>query len=180
MQQIHWENRYIGDNGSQCLVSVDGTDFAIMEPSPFSPRWFSHKMNGPGLRYEIAICIQTGEPVWVCGPFPCGSWSDIRIARNALVGALDPGEYYLADGGYRDGNQWSVTPTGRHHFSDKQKSAVRARHETYNKRLKDWGALRSLYRHNLETHSQVFRAITNIVQITIVNGEPLFQVEYNH
>ena len=179
MQQIHWENRYIRDNGSQCLVSVDGTDYAIMEPSPFSPRWFSHKMNGPGLRYEIAICIQTGEPVWTNGPFPCGSWSDIRIARSALVDAFDPGEYYLADGGYRDGKQWSVTPTGRHGFSDRQKSAVRARHESYNKRLKDWGALRSLYRHKLETHSLVFRAIVNIVQITIVNGEPLFQVEYH-
>jgi hypothetical protein len=53
-------------------------------------------VNGPGLRYEIAICIQTGEPVWINGPFPCGSWPDLIIARNALVDALDAGEYYLA------------------------------------------------------------------------------------
>jgi hypothetical protein len=98
MSQMEWENRYRGDNGSHCLVSVDGTDFGIYEPSPFSPKWYSHKLNGPGLRYEIAICIQTGEPVWINGPFPCGSWPDLRIARNALVDALDAGEYYLADG----------------------------------------------------------------------------------
>ena len=97
---MHWENRYKEDNGSQCLVSVDGTDFEIQEPSPFSPKWFSHKFKGPGVRYEVAICIQTGEPVWINGPFPCGSWNDLRIARSALVDALDPGEYYLADGGW--------------------------------------------------------------------------------
>jgi DDE superfamily endonuclease len=179
MTQMHWERRYKKDNGSQCLVSVDGTDFEIQEPSPFSPKWFSHKFKGAGVRYEVAICIQTGEPVWINGPFPCGSWNDLRIARSALVDALDPGEYYLADGGYRDGNQWSVTPSGRHRFDDKQKSVVRARHETYNKRLKDWGALREVYRHKLDTHSQVFRAIANIVQIAISNGATLFEVEYN-
>ena len=176
-----WEDRYDGDNGSQCLVSVDGTDFEIREPQPFSPRWFSHKTNGAGLRYEVAICIQTGVPVWTNGPFPCGSWPDLRIARNALVDALGPGEYYLADGGYNDGKQWSVTPSGQHDFIDKQKATVRARHETYNKCLKDWGALRSKYRHKLESHGKVFKAIANIVQVvTVVNGEPLFQVEYHH
>jgi hypothetical protein len=179
MTQMHWEKRYDKDNGSQCLVSVDGTDFEIQEPSPFSQKWFSHKFKGAGVRYEVAICIQTGEPVWINGPFPCGSWNDLRIARSALVDALDPGEYYLADGGYRDGNQWSVTPSGHHRFDDRQKSVVRARHETYNKRLKDWGALREVYRHKLGTHSQVFRAIANIVQIAISNGETLFEVEYN-
>jgi DDE superfamily endonuclease len=161
-------------------VSVDGTDFTIREPTPFSPRWFSHKTNGPGVRYEIAIAIQTGEPVWINGPFPCGTWTDLRIARYALVDALDPGEYYLADGGYRDGNQYSQTPTGRHDFSDRQKATVRARHETYNKRLKDWGALRCAFRHALDSHSKIFRAIANVVQVTIMNGEPLFDVEYHH
>jgi hypothetical protein len=37
------------DNGSKCHVSVDGTDFRIHEPSPFSPRWYSHKFKGAGL-----------------------------------------------------------------------------------------------------------------------------------
>jgi hypothetical protein len=176
--QMEWENRYKGDNGSCCLVSVDGTDFAIFEPVPFSSKWYSHKLKRAGLRYEIAICIQTGEPVWINGPFPCGSWSDLRIARYALVDALDDGECYLADSGYRDGKQFSVTPSGMHSFSDRQKSAVRSRHETLNKRYKDWGALRRLYRHSPVSHSKVMHAIANIVQVTILNGEPLFEVEY--
>jgi hypothetical protein len=120
--KIIWEDRYERYNGSQCLVSVlDGTDYPTREPSPFNKKWYSHKMNGPGVRYKIAICIQTGVPVWTNGPYPCGSWPDLRIARHALIDALDPREYYIADGGYRDGGQWSVTPTGRHDFSDKQK-----------------------------------------------------------
>jgi hypothetical protein len=57
MQKFDWENRYIGDNGSQCLVSVDGMDFAIMEPKLFSTKWYSHKMNGPGLQDKIKIAI---------------------------------------------------------------------------------------------------------------------------
>jgi hypothetical protein len=69
-------------------------------------------------------------------PFPCGDWPDLRIARDSLIYRLDHGEMYLADGGYYDRNQWSVMPSGFHEFSDKQKSVVRARHETINKRFK--------------------------------------------
>jgi hypothetical protein len=167
------------DNGSRCRVSVDGTDFRIQEPSPFSPKWFSHKFKGAGLRYEVGICIQTGWIVWIHGPFPCGEWPDLRIARDAIVGALDDGEYYLADGGYSDGNQWSETPNGLHDFDQRQKAAVRARHETANKRFKQWNILNERYRHRLSDHSAVFHAIANITQMSILNGEPLFSVEYN-
>jgi hypothetical protein len=173
--QMEWENWY---NGRHCLVTVDGTDFAIFEPVPFSSKWYSHKLKRAGLRYEIAICIQMGESVWINGPFPSGSWSDLMIARYALVDALDDGECYLADSRYRDGKQFSVTPSGMHSFSDRQQSAVRSRHETLNKHYKDWGALRWLYRHSPVSHSKVMHAIVNIVQVTILNGEPLFQVEY--
>ncbi len=33
---------------------VDGTDFKIYEPAPFNPKWWSHKLNCAGLRYEDA------------------------------------------------------------------------------------------------------------------------------
>lgn len=72
------------DNGSTCLVSVDGTDFQICEPSKFDEKWFSHNFNGPSVRYEIAVCIQTGWIVWINGPFPCGT-PDLCIARSGLV-----------------------------------------------------------------------------------------------
>ena len=34
--------------GQCCFISLDGTDFNIQEPSPFDPKWFSHKFEGPG------------------------------------------------------------------------------------------------------------------------------------
>jgi hypothetical protein len=37
------------------IVTVDGTDREIQEPSLFHKMWFSHKSNGPGLPYEMAV-----------------------------------------------------------------------------------------------------------------------------
>ena len=66
----------MADPGQRCKITVDGTDFRIQEPSPFDPKWYSHKFRGPGLRYEIGVCIKTGWIVWVNGPFPAGAWPD--------------------------------------------------------------------------------------------------------
>lgn len=90
--KIKWENRYKKDIGNDCLVSVDGTDFRIYEQEPFWPGWFSHKFNGPGVRYELAVAIRTGDIVWINGPFPCGEWSDLRIFRSSLIDYLDDNE----------------------------------------------------------------------------------------
>lgn len=178
--QIDWDRRNLGNHqGTRARVTVDGTDFGINEPSPFDPRWFSHKFNGPGLRYEIAIAIQSGDIVWLHGPFPCGDWPDLRIARESLIYALDPGEVYVADGGYYDGENWSDTPNGLNTFEQAQKALARARHETANGRFKMWSVLRQRYRHKRESHSAVFHAIVNITQLAIQNGEPLFQIMYN-
>ncbi len=51
-------------------VPLDGTDFEIMEPSEIDPKWWSHKFNGPDLRYEVGICIRTGDIVWDPGGLP--------------------------------------------------------------------------------------------------------------
>jgi len=41
--------------------SVDGTDCQIQEPLLFNAKWYSHKFKGPGLRYEVGVCISTGH-----------------------------------------------------------------------------------------------------------------------
>ena len=69
-------------------MSVDGTDCRIREPSPFNPMWYSHKFSGPGLRYEVGVSIHEEGIVWINGPFPCGSWPDLKIARHCLIHAL--------------------------------------------------------------------------------------------
>jgi hypothetical protein len=82
-------------------MTVDGTDCPIVEPSPFDSKWFSHKFRGAGLRYEVGVCIQTGNIVWVNGPFPAGTWSDLKIFKAKLANHLLPGEMVEVDGTYR-------------------------------------------------------------------------------
>jgi len=66
-------------------MTVDGTDCMIEEPVPFSPKWYSHKFHGPGVRYKIGAGVQTGWIVWVNGPFPCGEWSDRSLKISSMV-----------------------------------------------------------------------------------------------
>ena len=74
----------------------------ICEPNPFEAKWFSHKFKGPGLRYEVALCISTGHIVWTRGPFACGSWPDLKICRLRMKKALLPEEMVVSDEGYKD------------------------------------------------------------------------------
>jgi hypothetical protein len=101
--KIRWENRLIDDKGRAAKVTVDGTDFPTMEYRPFNRGRMSHKFNGPGLRYEVALRISNCHIVHINGPFICGQWTDIGIARSWLHARLRPHEYYLADKGYRFG-----------------------------------------------------------------------------
>lgn len=167
-----------GDNGSTCLITVDGTDCRIYEPAPFDRKWYSHKFKGPGLRYEVGVCIQTGWIIWKNGPYPCGRWPDLKIARDKVLKRLRLQEKVLADGGYADGFTFCETPTGRNNPDQQMKQLARARHETINRRLKQFAVLSQVYRNDRKSHFRVFHAICNIVQLDIMTGAPLFQIEY--
>ena len=56
---------------------------------------------------------------------------------------------------------------------------VRSRQETVNKRFKDWGILRQVYRHDIPSHGVVFRAVAVVTQLSISNGKYLFQCGYH-
>ena len=75
---------------NKCLVTVDGTDFRIAEPVPFSRVWYTQKFAGPGLRYELAVSLFNGDIVWYNGPFAPGTNHDITIFRWKLKSKLAP------------------------------------------------------------------------------------------
>lgn len=110
----------MNDVGWRAKITIDGTDCAINDRSPFDRKRFPHKFNGAGVRYEIRICIQTGCVVWVNGPYPCGKLPDLKIARLGLVTLLDKGGKYVADGGYRDRTGPSITPSLVNSVSEKK------------------------------------------------------------
>ena len=167
------------DNGSVCLVSVDGTDFKINEPTPFSKKWFSHKENHAGLRYEVGICIQTGWIVWTNGPYPPGHWPDLSISRDGLTDMLDRHELFLADGTYKDKHGWCDTPTGLNNKDQRMKGKARARHENVNGKLKAFGCLKQCFRHHRTKHGLVFLAVANIVQAHIQVHGINWKLKYN-
>lgn len=94
---------------------------------------------------------------------------------------VEPGvEKVIADQGYR-GEQDHVyvdnvfiTAEGK-----KQKALVRARHETVNKRFKQFNILSRVFRHDVAKHGPVFMAVAVLSQLAIKMGEPLFSVDYD-
>ena len=181
------ELKYEKDTGEDCLLSVDCTDCEICEPGPYVKRvnkkWYSFKYKGPGLRYEVALVIKTGLIAWVNGPFPCGSFPDHKIFKYCgLKDALDINERVKADGGYKSLDpQFCKTPYGytsiAHPERKRMASRVRARHETINRRLKKFNILTTVYRHSKNDHMDAFHAVCVVVQVEMLNGEPLFQIE---
>lgn len=181
--QILWQNRFRNDIRNDCLVSVDGTDFRIFEPKPFHPGWYSHKFHGPGLRYEVALCIRSGDIVWVSGPFPCGEWSDLKIFDNELSHYLSPGERVEADKGYRHRYPQKVKTHNPNERLGKKwmRKEVLARHEHVNGRFKKFAILRERFRHTSDLmgqHGMAFRAVAVITQLSFSHGEPLYSVYY--
>lgn len=171
--QIIWENRYIGAvRGQTCYVSLDGVDFKILEPIPFETKWFSHKFRAAGLRYEVGLNIRSGDMVWAFGGYPCGQYPDLLLAREAFVLALNDNEVAMADKGYKD--PLFITPRGTQ--NDCRHKLIMSRHETVNKRLRQFKILKMEFRHDRQKHPLVFHAVANLTQLMIENGEPLFNV----
>lgn len=95
---------FTANEGQTRFVSIDGVDFQIEEPHPFDRKWYSHKFKNAGLRYEVGLCIRSGEIVLWNGGYPCGEFPDLKLARELFTDFLEPGERALADKGYNDRN----------------------------------------------------------------------------
>lgn len=185
--QVLWERRKEqgGHQNRWCMITVDGTDFRIQEPSPFSPCWFSHKYKGPRVRYEVALSINGGDIVHINGPFACGSHPDITIFRQRLLYKLEPGEMAEADRGYRGEPDHIRIPSDYQNPQQKvQKCRARARQETVNHRFKVFGALSQRFRHHISLedmslHKTVFESIVVLTQLDIDFGNRLFAVPFH-
>ena len=82
----------------------------------------------------------------------------------------------VADRGCR-GDPRICAPDDAHNKEHKYAmSVLRARHETLNGRLKNWGCLRQIFRHDRNKHHMVLQTAVVVAQINISIGNPLFQV----
>ena len=162
------------------MSSVDGADFRFQA----SGKWaYSYKYKKSGLRYLVALCIKTGDIVYLDGPFPPGDMNDLSCFRWAMKGFLDEDKRVEADDGYV-GEAPACIKCPKSFTNDQTKlamqSRVRSRHETVNKRMKQFNCLKNQFRHHdIEKHSSCFRAVAVLTQLSMEMGEPLFEVEYS-
>ena len=178
--QIKWENRFHGYHGRSCLVTVDGTDFWICEPKPFTKDFYSHKFAKAGLRYEVGVCIQAGLIVWINGPFVAGKYNNITIFRSKMIYKLLDWEMVEADQGYV-GQLNKIHVKYELGVSENQfeaKVRARARGETINGRFKNFRILMDRFWHKISMHSYVFRAVAVLTQISFTTVSPTFKVNY--
>jgi len=140
-----------------------------------NPRYYSHKFKKPGLNYEIGISIYENKVVWCRGP-NTAQQNDFAVYEEELRSKIPITRVIIGDKGYRGDADRISTPNPRAESLElrKFKGRVRARHESFNSRLKNFRALDSRFRHGIEAHKDVFEAILVICQIQLENGFPLF------
>ena len=56
----------------------------------FDDSLYSHKLNRLGIRYDVALCINTGDIVFWGGGFKAGLYPDLVISRMGIFLLLDP------------------------------------------------------------------------------------------
>jgi len=169
------------------IATVDGVHCRINEPrTDAGTKWYSHKFNGPGVCYEIAISIRRDNVLWISGPH-CASVHDITIFRggkktrpknqNALFFKIPDGKRVIGDTGYQgEPDKVSVTKDGDSKDVKKFFARAKSRQETFNSRLKAFQILETSFRHGFNKHASVFESVCIIIQYDMENGHPLFEI----
>jgi hypothetical protein len=177
ISQIDFESRLSAHNvGNDCLMTIDGSDYRILQKGAARKgnAFGSFKYAGKSaLRYKLGVDILVGNLVWVSGPYPAGKYTNIAIFNSVLANCLEPGEHVEADHGYA-GHPDKIKCTNN--VCNPAENRVmqgnaRSRHETLNKRLKAWGILGNVYRHDIREHGTVFFVCAVITQLSVANGE---------
>ena len=202
--QIIWKNRYkdqvtVVDGRTytrkKCKITVDGSDCRVEEPKrcefiilklkkegkdphPYDPRFKSHKFGKAALRYEVGVCIRTGDIVWINGPFPAGEWTDLKIYKAGLKGMLDDGEWVETDNGYPGEITCRMKKQFVSEVDRKAKSTALSRHENINSLLKGFNCLKQMFCHELKLHGACFAACAAITQMAFDAGEKPWQCRY--
>ncbi|ORY31116.1 hypothetical protein BCR33DRAFT_840685 [Rhizoclosmatium globosum] len=180
---IHWNDRF--ENWHSLLPScyVDGVHCYAEERRPMYRGDYSHKLNHAGWAFEVATALGTSKIVHIAGGVPAGDWPDLKLARETLVPRLLPNEKVAADKGYREqqGNGNFITPVVNRQNDpavdahNRVLKRMGARHETVNKRIKDFQILKT-YRGEREKFPKIFKVVANLTQIKM-RSEPLYSFQ---
>ena len=138
--------------------------------------FYSKKSAGPALRYEVATSIHSSDIVWISTPYP-GGFSALTIFQDGLRDKLkEEEERAEADDSYcRDfflrGGPYVKCPKGWSEDPQGLKERVQMRNATIGEKLKDFGVLNQIFRHDIGKNWNCFRAVAVIVQLAKEGGE---------
>ena len=145
---------------------------------------FSHKLNGPGLKCELAVCIKTSLIVWINGPFRGGKHDSV-IFRENLSGLLFDDEAVECDAGHGNDKKLRTPDMGEQKSDRKMKADVQAQHEAVNGQLKQFDVLTTHFTHMkpnkegmMERHKTCFHAVA--VEKRVVHGTQIFATGLDH
>lgn len=176
---VKWPKDNFGD--LIWVMSVDGTHIRTNEPNhpdfPKDTSAFSHKHKCAGFNYEIGLSLHKSELIWFRGPYKAGTWNDVKIFKEkGLRYRLQKyKKMAIADHGYR--GYRNVISTNNSHdnkYVRRFKIRARQRHETYNRKLKEFECLGSKFRHGEERLADCFNAVVVVVQYKMRMGSPLW------
>ena len=128
------------------------------------------------MRYEIGISIFSGDIVWVSGPYRAGRYPDLTIFWQGGLKdrLLHHKEVAVADKGYRGEEDYIDLPDEGSTMHQAMMSRACARHETCNRRFKQFAILGNRFRHSINWHRTIFHAVAVLTQINIDQGNELW------
>ena len=196
-KKIKWDETLADPGKSAFVFSVDCTDCRTWEKRAHhhlnqDRKLYSEKFNHAGLKYEIVLSIDKSKCMSVVGPHPA-SEHDMSLFR---IETKDKLIYFrrfgknamgIGDSIYKAGSKaeqrdevgmMCIPSTLDPEILQRWKSRVRARHESFNARIKAFAFLQYTYRGtDWDKHEKAFRAICTIVQYQMDNDSPLFIVD---
>lgn len=96
----------------------------------------------------------------------------MKLAKESFVDFLEPNERSMTDEGYKDAKYFSLPSD----VNNKRHKFIMSRHETINKRIKQFNVLSQTFRLNLSLHKICFHAVVNLTRLVIKYEEPLFRI----
>jgi hypothetical protein len=186
--KIFWPDEFDRDDTRIYTISLDGVHFQGMEVThPFlskDPSWYSHKGNGPGLAYLMALDIRESQIVYFSGAKKASTHDKrIFLEPNGLRDRMRVGKKGIGDKAFRgkegDGRVPISCPNSHNHPDVRKFQARgRARQETLFGRMKgSFQIMAQRFRFkDVDMHQIVFEAVVVLLQYQFDNGRPLFDV----
>lgn len=197
-KKIKWNKDLGKPSASRFMASDDGIDCKVWEKRSHidesqDSKLFSQKFKHAGLKYSVIMDITSARCMAIVGPFKA-SKHDLavwRLETKKKMLELQKHGMIIVDGVYVPKADPKINPDCEREIKMLSipnacngpalkafKSRVRARHESFNGRLKNFAILRNEWRGTDHAkHGECFKAIAVIVQYQMDNGAPLFSVQ---